>query len=67
MVFMEIFKVIAKIKYKENFFYILINKACQIYFIKEFKDGSIIYPHEDEFNELANIFYKSQDNLNCIY
>ena len=39
---MEIFSVIAKIKYKDNLFYVLINRACQKYFSKDFDDGTII-------------------------
>lgn len=57
---MEVFNVVAKIKYKENFFYVLINKTCQKYFIKELEDGSIIYPTIEEFKELNEIFNKKQ-------
>ena len=34
---METYKVVAKIKYKDKFFYVLVNKNCQIYFIKDHK------------------------------
>jgi len=57
---MEVFNVVAKIKYKDNFFYVLINHACQKYFIKELDDDSIIYPTIDEFKTLNEIFSKKQ-------
>lgn len=57
---METYKVVAKIKYKDKFFYVLVNKNCQIYFIKELSDGSIMYPNEKEFIELTEIFNKKQ-------
>ena len=51
---METFKLIAKIKYKGQRFCILINRACQKYFIKELEDGSISYPTVEEFVELSD-------------
>lgn len=58
---METFKVVAKIRYKENSFYVLINKFCQKYFIKEFDDGTIMYPTVEEYQELYSIFAEKQE------
>lgn len=57
---MEIFRAIARIKYKNNTFCVLVNKICQMYFIKELEDGSVMYPTEDEYKELNYIFSKKQ-------
>ena len=57
---MEFYKVVAKIKYKENVFYVMINRACQKYFMKELADGSVIYPTLQEFKELYEIFNQKQ-------
>lgn len=58
---MEIFRAIARIKYKDNTFCVLINKKLQKYFIKELEDGSIMYPTEDEYKELIRIFNQKQE------
>ena len=57
---MEIFRAIARIKYKNDTFCVLVNKICQMYFIKELEDGSVMYPTEDEYKELNYIFSKKQ-------
>lgn len=57
---METFKIVAKIKYKENYYFVFVNKKCQKYFIKEFEDGSIMYPTLQEYKELNEIFNKKQ-------
>lgn len=55
---MDIFRVVAEIEYKEKNFYVLFNRSCQKYFIREYEDGKISYPTEEEFVELSNIFNK---------
>lgn len=57
---METFKVISKIKYNDQSFYVLINKSLELYFLKELEDGKVLYPTIDEFKALTEIFRKKQ-------
>ncbi len=59
---MERYQIIARVCYKENEYYILVNKYHNYFFLRILEDESVIYITYDEFKQLDNIFNKSFNN-----